>query len=83
MIHPFNIALHDHLLSIGYAYERCPEEYYDSGNGETGPMVHGHAAYDQYTGDDDYVFCDVSGNTGIEPRDKQLEQWLDNQGDRT
>ena len=45
----FNVAIHQHLISLGYEYEyreACWEEY---GDIENGPKIWGYEEFDSYT----------------------------------
>jgi len=74
---PYNLALHEHLLSLGYTYQQVEADWEDVGTGETGPMVYGHHGYDEYTGPDEYCFASADGVLDRQPRDLELEKWLD------
>lgn len=75
------LALHDHLLLLGYRRTRHPAECGDDGDGETGPMPWGHPAYDEYEGPDEFVLATETGVLDREARDQQFEQWLAGHGD--
>lgn len=77
MITPFNIALDEHLVGLGYTRIRMEASYEDVGNGETGPIVHGCPAYDEYTSPDDYVFFSENGTANHELRDLEFEAWIE------
>ncbi len=73
MATPFNLALHEHLLALGYAWQQHPAEYGDDGDGESGPMPWGHPAWDEYEGPLDRVFYSALGVAEAQLRDLQAE----------
>lgn len=53
---PFNLALHDFMISNGATYTRLAESFEDVGDAENGPELAGHPALDVYVLDDiDYA----------------------------
>lgn len=44
---------HEYLIELGFVHSHVPEEWEDVGDGETGPMICGHGAFDEYTNDQD------------------------------
>jgi hypothetical protein len=77
MTTPFNLALHEHLLALGYEHERMGESYAEIGDGESGPELEGGPAYDVYRGSDEYVYSSAGGILDRTARDLALEAWLD------
>jgi hypothetical protein len=73
---PFNLALHEHLLSLGYTHIRVDADWEDSGNAETGPIFHGHNGYDEYTGPDEVVFVSAEGELDWDERNLEYEKWI-------
>jgi hypothetical protein len=62
MSNPYNLALHEHLLSLGFKYEgRVEAHWEDDGDPENGPHLSGWPAHDQYTGPNDLFFVDENG----------------------
>jgi hypothetical protein len=59
---PFNLALHHHLLSLGYEWTRNPESWEDTGGPESGPRLSGGPAYDEYESPDDFVYASEDGS---------------------
>lgn len=76
---PFNIALHDHLISLGYRRERVEASWEDVGDAENGPKLEGGPAFDCYTGADEYVYASEIGVLDRNARDEAFEQWADEQ----
>ncbi len=60
-IKPHNLALHQHLLALGYEHERMPAQAGDDGDAETGPMPWHSPSCDQYTFADEVVWLDANG----------------------
>jgi hypothetical protein len=60
---PFNPEAHAHLIDLGFTYTRFDEDWEDVGTGETGPMVRGHAAFDEYVSPEITVTVDKDGHT--------------------
>jgi hypothetical protein len=75
---PFNLALHEHLLALGYKYTAHEAEF-DDGDPENGPGTWGCPAYDEYEGPADYVFYSEIGESGTELRDLEMEKRFDQQ----
>ena len=73
---PFNLALDEFLVGLGYVRTRQEAEWEDVGNAETGPMVEGSPAYDEYCGADEYVFASESGLVDRMPRDLDFEVFV-------
>lgn len=59
---PFNLALHEHMMALGYSWTHQPATWEESGDAENGPCLDGCPAYDEYTGIDEYVY---SGEYGV------------------
>jgi hypothetical protein len=78
---PFNLALHEHLLAQGYEHRRIDADWEDVGTADSGPLLHGHNAYDEYAGKDELVFSTEEGELDREPRDYMFELWLAGHGD--
>jgi len=76
---PFNLALHEHLTSLGYQRTRQDATWEDDGDAESGPHLIGGPAYDEYSSADEYVFASENGTLDRMPRDQHLENWLDEQ----
>ncbi len=76
---PFNLALHEHMLSLGFHYEgRQAAHWEDTGDPENGPGgLSGWPAHDQYTGPNDIFFADENGRMHHEPRDLELEAHIE------
>ena len=79
MTKPFNIALHEHLTSLGYNHTRHASSWQDIGDADNGPCLDGGPAYDEYAGDDEYIFASEDGVLDRTPRDLAFEQWVDTQ----
>jgi hypothetical protein len=78
---PFNLALHEHLLALGFVYQRVEADWIDDGDAESGPHLSGHDAFDEYEDADSRVFCGEGGDTGFEWRDLAHERWAEGQGE--
>lgn len=77
---PFNLALHDHMMTLGYEWTRIPDSWEDDGDGESGPHLTGGPACDQYAGPDEYVYCAFEGRVlDRQARDLEYEAWCDGQ----
>lgn len=74
---PYNLALHDHLVSLGYLHTHENADF-DDGDPENGPGTWSHPAFDMYEGPDEYVFVSEMGETDRQNRDNDLERWLAN-----
>lgn len=55
---------HEFLIELGYSHSRIPEECYDSGDGESGPMISYQPAYDEYELDNETVYLYDDGKAG-------------------
>ena len=73
---PFNPALHEHLMALGYVRVRHAASWEDVGCGETGPMLEGGPAYDEYAGPDEYVYSSEIGVLDRQPRDLEFEAFV-------
>jgi len=51
MTTPFNLALHDHLIALGFHHDRIPAYWADDGDAENGPDLSGCMTHDRYDGD--------------------------------
>jgi hypothetical protein len=66
-INPFNLALHDFLIGLGFAYERLPAHWEETGDAESGPLgLQGHEAFDEYRKDNLIVYYDEDGRSDFE-----------------
>lgn len=57
---------HQHLLELGFVHRHFDPEWEDVGNGETGPMIEGHAGFDEYTNDQDNEVIYILPNGKVE-----------------
>jgi hypothetical protein len=71
---PFNLALHDHLIELGYTYERMEEYWEDVGGPESGPDLVGWPTTDVYTTGADRFYVSESGTIEHAYRDKDAEE---------
>lgn len=58
---PYNLALHDHLVALGYTWERV----------EATCII--EVPYDEYVGFDDMVFVEENGTIEVEVRNVEFE----------
>lgn len=73
---PYNLALHEHLISLGYVHTHNEADF-DDGDPENGPGTYGgHCAFDQYEGPDEYCFASEAGVLDRQARDLELEKWM-------
>lgn len=77
---PFNLALHECLMRLGYSYQRVAADWEDDGDAENGPHLSGHDAFDEYEDADSRVYCSEGGDTGFEWRDLQAEEAAERMG---
>ena len=76
----FNLEVHAHLIELGYTFAFREADFEDVGNGETGPILKGGPAYNEYASDEDYIFIDHKGHFAhYEKRDLAWENWIDEQ----
>jgi len=73
---PFNLALHEHLMTLGYKWRRYDAYYEDVGTRDSGPLLRGNPSYDEYEGFDDLVFSGEDGTLDQEMQDHALVLWL-------
>jgi len=73
---PFHRAAHIGLLELGYTHEFFPgDELEDFGDPEA---YEGRLdAADIYTGDDEFVHINQSGQVEVAPRDREWEEFID------
>jgi hypothetical protein len=64
---PFNLALHDYLLTLGATHEHVAEDWEDDGDAESGPHLTGHPAFDLYTLDDVEYVVTADGTVERQP----------------
>lgn len=57
-----NFQLHRFLTDQGaFIHTHHPEDFEDTGDGESGPHLSGHPAYDEYAGESHTIFVDSTG----------------------
>jgi len=71
---PYNLALHEHLLALGYEHKRIDADWEDTGTADSGPLLHGHNGYDEYAGPDELVVATADGELDREERDLEFEK---------
>lgn len=75
-----NIDNHELLIAHGYSHTHYPETWEDVGNGESGPMLDGGPAYEEYASSTEYLLAREPGEVDArEPRNHEWEMWLDKQ----
>lgn len=72
-----NIDIHQALLALGYVPTHYEATYEDVGTGETGPILTGGPAFDEYLADDHHIIIDHNGNFAAYERVEPL--WDDDQ----
>jgi hypothetical protein len=74
----FNLDIHDHLITLGYAHTAHEADWEDVGTGETGPWVVGSPGWDEYESLEDRIIVDHRGHVAQwESRDLEFEAWCD------
>ena len=77
---PLNVMIHNHLVSMGYVLKAYAAHFWDDGDGESGPHLDGHPAYDVYESPDHRIVVDHRGHVDVfEDRDLAFERWCDEQ----
>ncbi len=74
-VRPFNRALHEHLLALGYTWSRADESWEDHGDAEHGPELSGGPAFDRYTGPAEHVHFSEDGHAHVEAIDLAWEKF--------
>jgi hypothetical protein len=77
---PYNAALHEQLLALGFERVWHDAEWEDTGDAESGPALDGHPAWDEYTSASEIICIDEAGRVvHREERDLELERWCEEQ----
>ncbi len=77
---PFNLSLHDHLMTLGFTHERVENSFEDIGEAESGPELSGGPAYDVYQDAASFVYMSEHGESGTELRDLEMEEYVKSMG---
>ncbi len=71
-----NELVHEFLLKHGYVHQHIEADWEDVGGPETGPIISGHGAFDEYTSNEDFVYIDDNDKAYFEPRDLAFEKYV-------
>lgn len=75
---PFNPEIHASLLALGFAHLAHAATFEDYGDGESGPSLSGHPAFDEYESEAERIIVDSLGAVVMrEDRDLALEAWIE------
>ncbi len=73
---PYNLALHEHLMSLGYEYQRFACTFEDAGDAENGPHLTGGPAYDMYSSPTEFIYATEGGVLDHEDRNLAFEKMM-------
>lgn len=60
----YNEGIHHHLLDLGYTYTHHEADWWEEGSGESGPIIRGGPAWEEYSNDEEQII--VNGDGKIE-----------------
>jgi len=71
-----NLDAHDHMIALGARHTHYDADWEDTGDAESGPMLRGGPAYDEYEFDEFRVYIDHEGHVSDQiARDFAQEAW--------
>jgi len=71
-----NLDAHDHMIALGARHTHYDADWEDTGDTESGPMLRGGPAYDEYEFEDCRVYIDHEGHVSDQiARDLEAEEY--------